>query len=95
MKNAILKAIKANNVKYENESFNKGIKLENLEPYNKPGYENFTVCYDGNTLTRFKATCIFKARKYENNVVFYQVNVYSNGAIEVYFDGTSYKEIKK
>lgn len=57
---------------------------------------NTSKCYDGITLVRFDAVCSFKAPKYENNRVRFQVNIYDNpdgdkiNTIGVYFDGTFY-----
>lgn len=54
-------------------------------------------CYGGETLIKFDVTCSIKAKKYENNRVKFQVNVYDNPTgnkenhITVYFDGTYYE----
>lgn len=42
---------------------------------------------------RLIVKCSFKARKYENNVVYTEVVMYSDGTIACYFDGTEYERI--
>ena len=89
---SIIKAVKEHNAEREGlTEYNKGIKFLSMTPYNKPGYENFVICHDGESLTRFELKCSFKPEhKYDNNIVKYQVNVYSGGTIVFYFDGTEY-----
>ena len=61
-------------------------------------FRNTATCYDGQTLIRLDAVCSCKARKYENNRVKFQINIYDdpmgdlNNNIIVYFDGTFYEK---
>lgn len=54
-------------------------------------------CHDGTNMTIFIVTCSFKAEKWENNRVMFQVNIYdTNGEhtenpIGVYFNGEAYE----
>lgn len=41
-------------------------------------------------MLKYKVTTSFKARKCENNLVDWEVNVYQTNDIGVYFDGTRY-----
>lgn len=89
---AIFTLIKKHNEKDEYlKQFNKGIKFASMGRYIKEGYEEFVICSDGDSLTRYEAKCFFTpAIKGDNNVVKYQVNMYSDGSISLYFDGTEY-----
>lgn len=55
------------------------------------------TCFDGTTLHKYRVVCSVKAKKYENNRVFWQVNIYddpngeSNNTIGVYYDGSTYE----
>ena len=93
LQKAIFAEIKAHNADRAEDlgRFNTGIKFESMTRYNKPGYQDFVVCYSGETLTRYEVKCRFKAPKYENNIVKYMVNVYSDGTTGIYFDGTEYE----
>lgn len=59
-------------------------------------YDRQLTCYDGTILTMFKVVTSIKAKKYENNRVTWQINIYDdpkgngNNTIGVYFDGESY-----
>lgn len=54
-------------------------------------------CYDNITLVKYEVTCAIKAKKYENNRVKFQVNVYDNpngereNEIVVFFNGEDYE----
>ena len=93
-KEFLVKAVK----KHQSESeyltqFNKSVKFRSME-----AIENGTVkCWDGTILTKYKVSFTFKPEhKYDNNIVWYQFNQYSNGDYGFYYDGTSYdfKNIK-
>lgn len=86
---AIFTEIKTHNANYDYLSeYNKGIKFVSMGRYNR---DEFTVCSDGNTMVKYLIKCRFKAPKYENNVVIYMVNIYSDGSMGIYFDGTEYQ----
>ena len=89
---AIIKEVKAHNIESDElKEFNKGIKFVSMTPYNKEGYENYVMCSNGVSLTRYELKCQFKPEhKFDNNIVKYQVNVYSDGTVGFYFDGTEY-----
>lgn len=70
--------------------YSKGIKFESMDRYQKEGYEEYVICSGGVSLTRYEVKCRFKALKYEDNIVVFMVNVYSDGEIGIYFDGTEY-----
>lgn len=87
----IEKAIKDHCKAYDYLNDIKGLKILTTT------FRNTTECYDGVTLVRFDVVCSCKARKYENNRVKFQVNIYDNpsgdkiNTIGVYFDGTFYE----
>ena len=60
-------------------------------------YVETVTCYDGIILNKYRITCSIKAKKYENNRVFFQVNIYDdpngegNNTIGVYYDGSAYE----
>ena len=60
-------------------------------------YTETITCFDGITLNKYRVSCSIKAKKYENNRVFFQINLYDdpNGnnanTIGVYYDGSSYE----
>ncbi len=87
----ITSEVKAHNKERELEQFNKGLKFLSMEMYNKEGYENFVLCSSGHTMARYEVKFTFTAKKYENNVVKYMVNIYSDGSMGIYFDGTEYR----
>lgn len=41
-------------------------------------------------MMKFFVTTTFKAKKYENNLVEWEVNVYESNSVGVYFNGTKY-----
>lgn len=90
MTKAIINLIKKhNNDRAELAAYNKGIKFLSMKL--KDG-ENFIKCCDGNVLTKYEVRCKFKpANKWDNNVVIYQFNMYSNGDHGFYFDGTAFE----
>lgn len=53
--------------------------------------------FEGAVLIKFEAVCSFKAKKYENNRVKFQINLYDDptgkhtNTIGTYFDGTFYQ----
>ena len=71
------------------EQYLNGIKFESMTyDHNR---EVFTMCYPGDiSLTRYTVKTRFRAKKYEDNIAIWQVNVYSDGTVSVYFDGTKY-----
>ena len=86
---AIFTEIKKHNEKDEYlNQYNKGIKFESMGRYHR---DEFTICYDDESLVRYEVKCRFKpAIKYDNNVVKYMVCLYSDGGMGIYFDGTEY-----
>ena len=100
MQKAIMTAIKKNNSERELEWFNKGIKFMSMGRYIKEGYQEHVITGFNNTvngeyasLTRYEVKCTFKpADKWEDNIVKYQVNIYSDGTMGIYFDGTEWKK---
>lgn len=91
MQDAIVKMVRAHNKERDLERFNKGLKFHSMNLYNKEGYENVVVCHSGVTMTRYELKLRFKAGKYEDNIVKYMFNMYSNGECGFYFDGTEYE----
>lgn len=69
--------------------FNKGLRFLSMRPYTKTN--SFTVMSDGTELIKYEVKCKFSAAKYENNVVVFMVNLYSDGTTGIYFDGTEYQ----
>ena len=70
----------------------KGIKVLRYQ------FREMRPCCDGATLVIYDAVCSIKAKKYENNRVNFQVNVYDNpngdyekGTLGIYFNGTFYE----
>lgn len=105
IQNAIMTAIKEHIKSRTNdpgcndwEAFLKGMKFVNMTYDHERGAQ--TMCafqateehpeYDDMSLSRYTVKTRFKAAKYENNVAVWQVNIYSNGDIAIYFDGTTY-----
>lgn len=87
--------VKEHNKEYDLEKYNKAIKFFSMSLYNHEGYDNYTMCSDGTWLTRYEVKFTFKADdKWDDNIVKYQVNIYSNGKIHFYFDGTEWKSNK-
>lgn len=87
----ITKAVKAHNTERNDlfmEKFNKGLKFKWMELIEG---KEAVKCSDGNTMTCYRVGFNFKAPKYENNVVFYEVAIYTDGSMSIYFDGTSYE----
>lgn len=93
MNNVFEKAIKEH-IKERDEIFlkeYKGIKVIRSK------FVKNIVCHDGTNLTMFQVTCSIKAKKWENNRVLFQVNIYdTNGEyaenpIGVYYDGEAYE----
>ena len=89
------------------QQFNKSLKLLSMAPDRRRGahfdtYHNefpneaqgdYETCNRiDDAALRLAVKCSFKpANKYDNNVVLYEVVLYSNGEMSVYFDGTAYK----
>ena len=93
LQKAIMATIKADNAKYDFlNRYNAGIRFHSMGRCKKAGVDEFTICHNGESLTRYQVKCKFRpAVKYDKNTVLYQVNVYSSGTIEVFYDGTSYE----
>lgn len=87
MKNEIMNLLKKHNKESEYlAKYNKGIKFLSMEQKDEP-----IECCDGTILTKYELKCSFKPeQKYDNNIVKYQFNFYSNGDHGFYFDGTEY-----
>lgn len=96
LQSAILAEIKIHNCDDEYlAQFNRNIKFLSMERYIKDGYDEYTICYNGDSMAKYLVKCSFKpAEKYGNNVVKYMVNIYSDGSVGIYFDGTEYKHNK-
>lgn len=68
-----------------------GIKFYDMGRYIKTGYNEFTECCDGTTMVKYRVRTKFKTKfKFDNNTVDWMVNIYSDGTIGIYFDGTEY-----
>lgn len=84
-----MQEIKKHNAEREGlEMYNKGIKFASMDIY--PG-RNHITCTDGTILTKYKVSCQYKSAESVKGVidyVDYQVNIYSNGDMAIYFDGT-------
>ncbi len=93
MQEMLTKAAKAHNKEFEYlERFNRGLRFKSMTLYNKKGYENIVECSDGVTLVRYELKFYFKADdKYDNNIVKYMFNMYSDGTCGFYFDGTEWE----
>lgn len=48
-------------------------------------------CYDGGQMITVEVKTKFKAHKYENNIVYYFVRLYTRGDILVHFEKTEYE----
>lgn len=99
MQKAIMTEIKKNNTDsaYLNQ-YNKGIKFEHMSRYIDENYKEYTITSytDENgenvSMTKYMVECRIKPiHRHGNNIVKYMVNVYSDGTMTVYFDGTDYK----
>ena len=104
MQKAIMAAIKEHNNDPENTlaEYNKGIKLLSMEPDRKRGahidtwhnnWHEDTKEFErvDDAALRLKVKCSFKpTEKYAANVVIYEVIIYSEGTIGVYYDGEEY-----
>lgn len=94
LQSAILAEIKIHNCDREYlTQFNKSIRFLSMGRYIKEGYKEFAVCYGGYTMTKYLVKCSFKPKnKYDDNVVKYMVNIYSDGTMGIYFDGTEFAD---
>ena len=103
MQKAIMSEIKAhNNERTDLTSYNKGIKLLSMEQDKERGahFDTWHNVWNEDDSTyervedaglRLKVRCGFKpAEKYAANVVIYEVAVYSEGTIAVFYDGEEY-----
>lgn len=97
LQSALLTEIKLHNVDRNMPEFNKSIKFlemglySNYNPYCADVVEN---CYNDPNLmlTRYYVKISFKPKhKYDDNIAVYQVNVYSDGHVMIYFHNTTYK----
>ena len=71
--------------------YGKAIKFHSMGRYDGIEGDDFAICFDGNSMVSYKVECTFKpAKKWDNNLVIFKVNLYSNGDMGIYFDGTSY-----
>lgn len=48
-------------------------------------------CFGGQTMTAYIVKCQFKAKEYEDNIVYYEVCFYTDGSMAIYFHGLSYE----
>lgn len=80
--------LKANNL-IEGLSSPRGLKLLRVQGH--PCKEKIVMTAYG-TMMRLQAVFAYTSDMYANNRVAYDVNVYENGDIAVYFDGTFYEE---
>ena len=84
----------------------KGIKLVDIRRADDNGLErekrfhSNALCetsfnaHDGSkniNIMKLAAKFSYKAKKYEDNVLFYEVAIYSDGSMGLYFDGASYE----
>ena len=83
--------------------YNKGIKLISIDQNTKHGENLFTTHHNewdeekkeynriDDIGMKLEVKCKFKpADKWENNIVIYEVVLYSDGSIRIFFDGTEY-----
>lgn len=96
---AIMKAIKQHNNNERLIKFNKCIRFESMGRYIHKGYEEYVITgykdksgKENISLTRYEVKCSFKPeKKYDDNIVKYEVIIYSDGTIGVLYDGTSFR----
>ena len=92
MKELILKKVKeqlsANNL-IEGLHSVRGLKLLSVQGH--PAKEKIVMTAWG-TMMRLQAIFAYKSKMYENNRAKYDVNVYENGDISVFFAGTYYED---
>ena len=72
--------------------YKNGIKFLDMGRYIKENYQEFSVLHGGKyTMIKYKVRTLFKPEiKYANNCVDWMVNIYSDGTMGIYFDGTEY-----
>lgn len=91
MQKMIFKAIKDHYKNTENDFLTDEKPLEFITMYASPKRETVT-CYDGTTLTHYEAITRKPAKKYECNATVWDVCMYSDGRIGIYYDG--YADVK-
>ena len=101
LQKAIMQAIKKYNASKEDlERFNKGIKFKSMGRYLHRNYEEYVITMFENltnvdefvSMVKYEVKCYFKpANKGDNNIVKYMINIYSDGSMGIYFDGTEYE----
>ena len=94
MKQLITKIVKNRIAESEYLGEFKGLKLESVRPYEEKGAvtETYFNCEKG-YMMRLLATFSYKPAKEEiNNRVQFQINVYSDGSMGAYFEGTHYSK---
>lgn len=83
------KAVRKHNTEREYMAkFNKGLKFQSMALIDG---KEAVKCSDGNTMTCYNVKFSFKAGKFENNIVNYEVALYTDGSMSIYFNGTSYE----
>lgn len=98
MQEAIMKAIKKHNTD-DLAKYNKGIKFVSMGRYLHEGYEEYVITgykdkaeKENLSIVRYEVKCSFKPeKKYDDNIVRYEVILYSDGSHAIFFDGTSYR----
>lgn len=101
----LVKAVKAHNAPDEYLSqFNRNMKIVSIDKYEKMGGATFDTFHmrwheDSKEYEKVEDAALrllvkfsFKpANKYDNNIVLYEVIIYSCGQLGIYFEGTDYK----
>lgn len=90
MQKAIYKEIKNKCVAPENEYLRSEKPCEFLSMDISKTRETIT-CFDGTILTHYEVKTRHTAKKYEDNITVWDVCVYSNGDLGIYFDGKEYR----
>ena len=56
--------------------------------------KDVSVCSDGTGLMRLEVECAFKPEnELDDNIVYYQANIYSDGTMQIYFLDTAYERV--
>lgn len=78
-----------------------GITRADNKAFNHGGCEHMNVVcetgYDTDngmkaTVMKLEAKFSFKAKKYENNILFYEICIYSDGSVVAFYDGEGYEK---
>lgn len=89
MQKMIYKAIKEHYANTEGDFLTNEKPVEFISMEISPKRET-VKCYDGTTLTHYEVLTRHSAKKLEDNLTIWDVCMYSNGNVGVYYDGSGW-----